>query len=286
MSAPFAEMVDEELRDGNFVLGRFGQRDADRVADAVREQRADSDGALDASLQSVARLGDAQMDRVGHPLAIHRVGQQPVGGYHHARVARLHRDDDLIEPFAAADVQKLHRRGHHPLGRVAPLVEDALRERAVVDADAQRDASLAAAGDERFQIAAVEAVVARIDAHLVDVLRRHGRRFGQEMDVGHDSRRVTVGAQLRYDVAQVFGFADSLRREAHDGCAGAGDALDLGDARRGVARVGVGHRLHGHRLRAADGAGADADFMGRPAPVLRKIDHLFRFCSTKLGNYS
>ena len=271
----FAEMVGEQPGHGYFVFGRFGQRDADRVADAVGEQRADPHGALDAPFQSVARLGDAQVDRVGHPFALHRLDEQPVGGYHHARVARLHRDDHLVERLAAADVQKLHGCGHHPFGRVAPLVEDALRERAVVDADAQRDAPLAAAGDERFQFAAVEAVVARVDAYLVDVLRRHGRRFGQEMDVGHEGRRIPVGTQPLGDVAQVLGFAHPLRREAHDGRAGAGDALDLGDAGRSVARVGVGHRLHRHGMRAADRAGADADFVRRAAPVLRKIDHLF-----------
>jgi len=42
-----------------------------------------------------------------------------------------------------------------------------------------------------------------------------------------------------------------------------------------VARVGVGHRLHRHGMRAADRAGADADFVRRAAPVLRKVDHLF-----------
>ena len=56
---------------------------------------------------------------------------------------------------------------------------------------------------------------------------------------------------------------------------GAGEALDQGDAGRCDARVGVGHRLHRHGMRAADRAGADADFVRRAAPVLRKIDHLF-----------
>ena len=156
----------------------------------------------------------------------------------------------------------------------------------MVDPDAQCRTPFATAGDERFQFAAVGAVVARIDPYFVCVLRRRGRRFGQEVDVGHNGRRIAVGAQLRHDVAQVFGFTHALRRETYDRRAGAGDALDLGDAGRRVARVGIGHRLHGHGLCAADGAGADADFVGLPSPVSGKIDHLFRFCRTKLGNYS
>ena len=79
------------------------------------------------------------------------------------------------------------------------------------------------------------------------------------MDVGHEGRRIPVGTQPLGDVAQVLGFAHPLRREAHDGRAGAGDALDLGDAGRSVARVGVGHRLDRYRAVAADRHSADPD---------------------------
>ena len=144
--------------------------------------------------------------------------------------------------------------------------KDALRERAVVDADAQRDAPLAAAGDERFQFAAVEAVVARVDAYLVDVLRRHGRRFGQEMDVGHEGRRIPVGTQPLGDVAQVLGFAHPLRREAQMGAPAR--CASIWATQAAVSRVSVlVIDLHRHGMRAADRAGADADFVSRGAGI-------------------
>ena len=43
-----------------------GQRDADRVADPVGEQRAHADGALDRAGERRARLGDAEVERVRH----------------------------------------------------------------------------------------------------------------------------------------------------------------------------------------------------------------------------
>src|SRR5256885_2524337 len=45
----------------DFPWGIFRQRNADRVTDAVAEQRADADGALDASVLALARFGDAEM---------------------------------------------------------------------------------------------------------------------------------------------------------------------------------------------------------------------------------
>ena len=274
MSGAMAEVIGKKLRDGYLVFGRFGQRDANRVADAVGQQRADADGTLDAAFQTVAGFGYSQMDRIGHRFTVHRFAEEPVGGDHDAGVARLHRDDDLIERFLAADAQKLHCGGDHSFGRVAPPVEDTFGERSVIHADAQRDAALAAAGDERLQFAVIGAVVARIDADLIDVLRGDGRRFGQEVDVGDDGRRESVGTQPRYDISEIFGLPCALGREPHDGCSGTGDTLDLGDAGGRVERVGVGHRLDGDGSVAADGTAADADFVCPTAAVLRKIDHL------------
>jgi len=113
------ELLDELLRHGDFVLGGLGQRDANRVADAVGQQCTDAHGALDAPLEAVARLRHTQMNRIVHPLGIHRLDQQPVGVDHHARVARLHRDDHLVEIALAADAQELHRRDDHPLRRAS-----------------------------------------------------------------------------------------------------------------------------------------------------------------------
>ena len=265
------ELLDELLRHGNLVFGRLGQRDADGVADTVGQQRADAHGALDAPLEAVARLGHPEMYRVVHPLGIHRLDQQPVGVDHHARIARLHRDNHLVEVAFAADAQELHRRDDHPLRRIAPLVEDAAGERAVVDADAQRYAALAALLDERLELAVLRAVVARVDAHLVDVAGRNGGHLGHEVDVGHQRRVVALGTQLCGDGAQVLAFAAALGRQADNLAPGTVDALNLGHARRRVVGVGIGHRLHGNGIVAADGDPSDAHLAGRTAPVFRKI---------------
>ena len=54
----------------------------------------------------------------------------------------------------------------------SPLVEDTFGERPVVDADAQGDAPLAAAGDQLLQLPAIRAVIARVDAHQMCIRDR------------------------------------------------------------------------------------------------------------------
>ena len=66
-------------------LGR--ERDADGVADAGPEQRADTDRGLDRAAAQTARLGDAEMQR-----AVDRFGQLLIGRDGEEDVGRLHRD--------------------------------------------------------------------------------------------------------------------------------------------------------------------------------------------------
>ena len=132
------------------------------------------------------------MNRIVHIFGVHRFDQETIGGDHDPRIARLHRHDDLIEPLRLADPQKLHRRDDHALRRIAPAVENALRERPVIDTDAQCDAPLAALGDQRLQLAVIRTVIARIDAHLVDIFRGDGGDLRHEVDVGDDRRVETV----------------------------------------------------------------------------------------------
>ena len=92
---PLPRCVQADQRAGHrdLVDAVLRERDADGVADAVVEQRADTDGALDAPVLTVACLGDAEMYRVipvGSFLG-KTVDQQAVGGDHHLRIARLHR---------------------------------------------------------------------------------------------------------------------------------------------------------------------------------------------------
>ena len=141
--------------------------------------------------------------------------------------------------------------------------------------------TLAALRDQRLKIAAVEAVISRIDTHLVHIPGGDGRDLGHEVDVGHNGCPETVGTQLPDDVSQIFTLAAALRRKAHDLSPGAADAFDLGHARSGVVGVGIGHRLAGDGMPAADRNRSDAHFARRTAHEFRKI-HLFpRFWNHK-----
>ncbi len=54
---------DERARDGNLVHAVLSERDADGIADAVGQERADADGALDAAVLAVAGFRDAEVQR-------------------------------------------------------------------------------------------------------------------------------------------------------------------------------------------------------------------------------
>ncbi len=59
------QRVEDVAADRYLFLGVGGQRDADRVADALRQQDADADGAAHGAGARRARLGDAEVQRVG-----------------------------------------------------------------------------------------------------------------------------------------------------------------------------------------------------------------------------
>ena len=162
-------MIDKHFCHRYFVLGGLGERDTNRIANTVREQRADTHSTLDSALKTVARLGHSEVDGIGHTLLLHSLNQQAVGVYHNARIARLHRHHHLIKILATANLQKLHCRANHTLRRIAPLIKDALCKRTVIDTDAQGYAALAALCDECLQLAVRGAVVTRIDAHLIHI---------------------------------------------------------------------------------------------------------------------
>ena len=115
---------------------RGGQRDPDRVADALREQRAERDRRLDRALERRAGLGDAEVQR---PVAA--LGEQLVGAHHDDRVVVLDRDLEVVEVVLLEQRASHTRRLDERLGRgLAVLLEQPLVERAGVDADPDRDA--------------------------------------------------------------------------------------------------------------------------------------------------
>ena len=145
----------------------------------------------------------------------------------------------------------------------------------------RRATPLAAAGDQLLQLPAIRAVIARVDAHLVDILRGNGGHLGQEVDVGHDGRIEALVAQTADDAGKVLALAPPLCRKAHDLSPGAVDPFDLRHAGFGIVGVGVGHRLHGDRVPAADHDPPDAHLATRAATVFRKI-HLVCDCDAKI----
>src|SRR5262249_4675840 len=171
----------------------------------------------------------------------------------------------------------------HAARGVAVAVHDAVGERTVVGADAQRAAELLAAAHERAEALgnALDlrgplrvAVLAHgelllvgevpgVDPHLLDVLGGEQRRLGREVDV-RDERDVEAAPRhLRADRRQVLRLAQRGHGETHDLAARRDEARDLRDAALGIERVGRQHRLHADRPIAADDDVADPHLAGR-----------------------
>ena len=154
--------------DLDLLLGVEGrERDPDRVADAVGQQRAEADRGLQRARPLRARLGDAEVQRVRDALA-----QQAVGGDRVRHVGRLDRDLEV------AEVEALHQRHELGPGRdqrldgvLALERVQVLGQRAGVDADAHRRAGgLRAVGDLGDLLGAAD--VARVQADAVRARRR------------------------------------------------------------------------------------------------------------------
>ena len=138
----------------------------------------------------------------------------------------------------------------------------------MVYADAQCHTASAALLDESLQVVAIEAIVARIDTHLINIIGCYRGNFRYEVYVCNHRRRVAVGTQSLHDFGKRLALLAPLRRQSHDGCAGVGYALDLGDARLDVGRCRVGHRLYGNRVGAAYNGVANLHLAGAATRVL------------------
>ncbi len=103
--------------------------------------------------------------------------------------------------------------------------------------------------------ALVGADVAGVDAELrgPSASGLDGQRV-IEVDVGDDRKR--RGGGDRFEALEGVCARD---RDAHDLAARVGEATDLGEGGLGVARVGVGHRLHDDGCAPAYRDGADHD---------------------------
>ncbi len=207
------------------------------------------------------------------PLPRQPRGEQPIRLDHHFRVARLHRENELVKLQAARDAGKLQRALDHAERRVAVAVHDAIAERAVVRADAHGDAARLAQLDQRGealpdslelrQILLVAVfthrelfrvgVVAGIDAHFFHPPSRLHRRVGLEVNVRDERHAATALEQASLDVLQIPRVLHRRRGDAHDLAADRGQLERLCDGCLRVHRVACDHRLDANRIEAADG---------------------------------
>src|SRR6478672_4882062 len=240
--------------DLDLLDGRGREGDADRVADAAREQRAERRRRLDGALEGRAGLGDAEVQRPVAPL-----GEQLVGTHHDDGVVVLDRDLEVVEVVLLEEARLPDGRLDERLGRrLAVLLHDPLVEAAGVDADADGDAGVLGRLGDLLDLVVELADVARVDAHGgaagidggVDVLRL-------EVDVG-DDRDLALARDRRQGVGVVLARAGP----AHDVAAGGRQLGDLLERRVDVGRGRRRHRLHRHGEVAPDPDLADLDLAG------------------------
>ena len=172
--------ISKPTRDLLHGLGR--QRDADRVADAGPQQRAQADRRLHRAGAQAAGLGDAEMQRV-----VAGLGQLLVGGDREEDVGRLHADLELVEVVVLQDARVVERALDHRLGAgLAVFLQQVLLQRAGIDADAHRAAVVLGRLDHlAHPLGAAD--IAGIDAQAGGAgLGRLDGALVVEMDVGDD----------------------------------------------------------------------------------------------------
>ena len=261
------------VADRDLLLRCFSERDTDRVAQALAQQGGDAGGALDPAVVAVARFGDTEVQGVVETLRVHAVRHHPVGGQHHRRPRRLHRDHDVVEVEAVTDADELHRALDHAQRCVAVAEQHPFRQGAVVHADAQglvlllqqlhqgfegladaisdrRDLGLTEFG--AVGVGLVEHEQAWIDAHLVDVLSHlQGDLHAVVVHVRHQRHRLIGALQPLADLAHGLGMGQGWHGDPHDLAARLVQAADAGRGPLDVEGVLIDHRLHHHRVLAA-----------------------------------
>src|SRR5262245_56940998 len=188
--APLRRLQDVE-GGGDFDGFRGEQADADGVADAVEQDRAEAARRLDRSVRRLARFGNADVRRV-----IALLGVQAVRFDAGEHIAGFERNDDVAIAFRLGDLDVAQCAfDHGRRAREARLFDQLAFEAAGVDADPHRHTlGLGLAND--LAIAVVAADVARIDANLVDgMIERGQRHLVIEVDVA-DQRHVNAALDL------------------------------------------------------------------------------------------
>ena len=164
-------------------LGR--ERDADGVADAGPQQRADADRGLHRAGARAARLGDAEVQR-----AVDGLGQLLVGGDRQEDVGRLHADLELVEVVVLQDARVVERALDHRLGQGSPYFSSRSRSSEPALTPMRIETAVVPGGLDHLAHPVGAADVAGVDAQAGGAgLGRLDAALVVEVDVGHDRDR-------------------------------------------------------------------------------------------------
>ena len=278
--------------------GILGERYADRIADAIGQQAADADCALDSSVIAVSGFGDSKMDRIipVRPFGIEPCDEQAVGFDHDLWVRGLHREDEFVIIEFAGDAGEFEGALDHAERRVPVAVHDPVAQAAVIGPDPHGDTAFFAELDQRAESLAdacdlgfilvvrvfphVEFFgireVAGIDPDFIHPLGRFERRVGFEMDVGNERDGAAGTAEFLADILQIFGILNRRRRDSHDLASDCDESKRLFDTGRCVHRVACQHRLDADGIGSANRRCANAHFSRGSTSGIRAVDRNHR----------
>ena len=242
------DILHQFLRHRHLEFGVFAERHANGVAYALGKQCANAYSAFYAAILAIAGLGNAQVQREVHILGIHRLHQAAHGFHHNHCVRGFYRYHHVEEVLRHHHAEKFHHALHHSGWSVAITAHDAVAERTMVHAETHCSAVFAANGYEWHQcfgdflylagiffVAESEFLecsrhvnkVARIDAHLVGLLRCLECCLGIEVDISHQWHIVALIDKMLAYHAYVVGLAHTLSSESHKVGSGIGYAAAL-----------------------------------------------------------
>ena len=276
----------EDLPGDPYLFDRVaGERHAQRVADALREQRPDAHGALDRPAPQRAGLGDPDVQRSGSERS-----KRPIRGDRVRDTRALHAELEVdvapVLELARPREGGLDEGGDGGVARAALRVgcsggagggraPQAPRQRSGVHADPHRHRSLglfSAAGEHPVPLGrrahhlaqVLLAQRARVHAHAGGAAP--DRRQGEAplvVDVGDDRHR-----RLAHDARERLDLFGRRQTHAYELAARLSEPAHLRERRLGVAGPGAGHGLHHDRRPAPHLDAADAD-LSRAAHGLR-----------------
>ena len=191
----------------------LGQADSNRITHSVSQQGTNTDRALDATVFAVTGFGYPKVDGVIPVLTlfIKSSHQEAIGLDHDLRVARLHRENEVVIIVLSGNPGKLERAFNHAERRIAEPVHDPVTKRTVVGPDPHADAALLRFKNERRELLVdtlqlggvfligvfddgkllLVRVVAGIHPNFFDPLHRLHGGVGLEVDI-RDHRNVCV----------------------------------------------------------------------------------------------